>query len=505
MILAGILSVLTVKALALILGGTVVGIIIGAIPGLTVTMGVALFLPVTFGMSPVEGLSLLLGLYIGGTGGGLISAILLKIPGTPASVATTFDGHPMAARGEAGRALSIGIVYSFLGGVFSLLVLFFTAPPLANVALQFGPYEYFSIAVFSLTMVAGLSGGSLTKGLIAAVLGMTIAFVGMAPITAFPRFTFGFNALDDGINLLPALIGLFAVSQVLEDAEERIGTGVVKAVAYRMKGIGFTMQEFVSNLGNLFRSSAIGAGIGILPGLGAAICNLIAYGVARNRSKHPEKFGTGVMDGIVASESSNNASTGGAMVPLLTLGIPGDNTTAILLGGFMIHGITPGPLLFDTEATLVYGVFTALVIAHIFMLVAMFGGMRFFVKVLAVPKHILLPVVMALCVVGAYGINNRVFDVWTMLVFGVIGWLMKKASLPVTPLLLGFILGPIVEINLRRGLMKSHDSVLPFLTEPISGAILVLTVVVVAYTATKEARKYRARTTPGVDDQAARA
>jgi putative tricarboxylic transport membrane protein len=491
MILTGIVSVLTVKALALILGGVIVGIVVGAIPGLTVTMGVALFLPVTFGMSPVEGLSLLLGLYIGGTSGGLISAILLKIPGTPASVATTFDGHPMAARGEAGRALSIGIVYSFLGGVFSLLVLFFVAPPLANVALQFGPYEYFSIAVFSLTMVAGLSGGSLTKGLIAAVLGMTIAFVGMAPITAFPRFTFGFSALDDGVNLLPALIGLFAVSQVLEDAEERLSVGSMKAVAYRMKGLGFTMKEFVDNLGNFFRSSVIGAGIGILPGLGAAICNLIAYGVAKNRSKQPERFGTGVMEGIVASETSNNASTGGAMVPLLTLGIPGDNTTAILLGGFMIHGITPGPLLFDTEGVLVYGVFTALVIANVFMLVAMYGGMRFFVKILSVPKHILLPVIMALCVVGSYAINNRVFDVWTMLAFGAIGWLMKKASLPVTPLLLGFILGPIVEINLRRGLMKSHDSVLPFVTEPISGVTLLLTVVVVGYTAVKEFRKFR--------------
>ena len=491
MIIAGILSVFTLKALILIFGGTVVGIIIGAIPGLTVTMGVALFLPVTFGMSPIDGLSLLVGLYIGGTGGGLISAILLKIPGTPASVATTFDGHPMAAKGEAGRALSIGIVYSFLGGVFSLLVLYFIAPPLANVALEFGPFEYFSIAVFSLTMVAGLSGDSLTKGLIAAVLGLTITFIGMAPITAFPRFTFGMTSLDDGIGLLPALIGLFAVSQVLEDAEEWHGKSAMKVAAYHMKGLGFSMKEFMGNFVNFIRSSIIGTGIGILPGLGAAICNLIAYGVAKNRSKTPEKFGTGTMEGIVASESSNNASTGGAMVPLLTLGIPGDNTTAILLGGFMIHGITPGPLLFDTEGVLVYGVFTALLIANIFMLVAMFAGMKFFVKILSVPKHILLPIIMSICVVGAYSINNRIFDIWTMLVFGLIGWVMKKASLPVTPLLLGFILGPVIEVNLRRGLMKSHGSLVPFVTEPISGIILLLTVLVIGYTVVKEYRKYR--------------
>lgn len=491
MIISGILSVLTMKVIALIVSGTIVGIIVGAIPGLTVTMGVALFLPVTFGMSPIEGISLLLALYIGGTSGGLISAILLKIPGTPASVATCFDGHPMAARGEAGRALSIGIVYSFLGGTFSLLVLFFVAPLLANVALEFGPYEYFSIALFSVTLVAGLSGDSLTKGLIAAVLGLVISFIGMAPITAFPRFTFGFDELNDGINLLPALIGLFAVSQVLEDAEETRVPKFMKVAAYKMKGIGFSMKEFVEQLGNFFRSSAIGTVIGILPGLGAAICNILAYGIAKKQSKHPEKFGTGVMDGIVASETSNNASTGGALVPLMTLGIPGDNTTAILLGGFMIHGISPGPLLFDTNGVLVYGIFSALVICNIFMIIAMYGGMHFFVKILSVPKHILLPVIIALCVIGAFGLNNRVFDVWTMLAFGVLGWLMKKASMQTTPLLLGFILGPILEVNLRRGLMKSRGDLMPFLTEPISGAILFLTVFVVCYTAYNEFKKYR--------------
>ena len=493
MITSGIISVLTLKVLALILSGTIVGIIVGAIPGLTVTMGVALFLPVTFGMSPIEGISLLLALYIGGTSGGLISAILLKIPGTPASIATCFDGHPMAARGEAGKALSIGIVYSFLGGMFSLLVLFFVAPLLANLALEFGPYEYFSIALFSVTMVAGLSGDSLTKGLIAALLGLTIAFIGMAPITAFPRFTFGFDELNDGINLLPALIGLFAVSQVIEDAEETKVPAFVKAAAYKMKGVGFSLKEFVEQLGNFFRSSIIGTGIGILPGLGGAICNILAYGAAKKQSKHPEKFGTGIMDGIVASETSNNASTGGALVPLMTLGIPGDNTTAILLGGFMIHGISPGPLLFETNGVLVYGIFTALVICNFCMIIAMFSGMRYFVKILSVPKHILFPLIIALCVVGAFGVNNRVFDIWTMLVFGVLGWLMKKASMQTTPLLLGFILGPIIEVNLRRGLMKSRGDLMPFLTEPISGGILLLTAFVLCYTAFNEYKKYRQR------------
>lgn len=492
MLLAGILSVLTFKTLALILGGTIVGIFMGSVPGLTVTMGVALFLPVTFGMAPIDGLSLLLGLYIGGTSGGLISAILLNMPGTPASIATTFDGHPLAKKGQAGRALGVAILYSFLGGVLSLGVLYFISPILADIALQFGPYEYFAIALFSLTLVAGLSGKSLSRGLIAAVLGLCIAFIGMAPITAYPRFTFGLYELDAGISLLPALIGLFAVAQVFEEAENRVTKVDTQAMAYKIRGFGLSLKEFIGQGRNLFRSSIIGTVIGILPGLGGAVCNIIAYGVARRRSRAPESFGEGNIEGVVASESSNNASIGGAMVPLMTLGIPGDNTTAILLAGFMIHGITPGPMLFETNGTLVYGIFTALIVAHVFMLAAMVTGMKGFVRVLSVPRHILLPAIMSLCVIGAYGLNNRMFDVWTMLVFGVIGYLMRKVSIPATPLLLGFILGPILEVNLRRGLMKSQGDLLPFITEPISGVLIAVTVIIVSVITVKQLRTARA-------------
>jgi putative tricarboxylic transport membrane protein len=496
MFVAGLLSILSFQTLALIFGGVVLGIIFGAIPGITVTMGVALFLPITFGMTPIDGLSLLMGLYIGGTSGGLISAILLKIPGTPASIATTFDGHPMAVRGEAGRALGIGIVFSFIGGMFSLIVLMLLAPALADFAIQFGSYEYFSIALFSLTMISSLSGGSLVRGFISAILGMMFAFVGMAPITAYPRFTFGISALDAGFSLLPALIGLFAVSQILETAEEKKSGVLPKIADFKIKGFGFSLKEFKEQAWNCLRSSIIGTGIGILPGLGGAICNIVAYGTAQKQSKHPEKFGTGIIDGIVASETSNNASTGGALVPLMTLGIPGDNTTAIILAGFMIHGITPGPLLFSTDGLLVYGIFAALIVANLFMLVTEFAGMRIFVRVLSVPKHILLPIVAAMCVIGSYGLNNRVFDVWTMLLFGAIGYFLKKLSLPSTPLLLGFILGPIMEINLRRGLQKSHGSFAPFVTEPISAVILVITLLVVVATVAGEIRKVRRKRIP---------
>jgi len=488
MILEGILAVFTVKTLLLIFGGTVLGILFGSIPGITVTMGVALFLPITFSMNAVEGLSLLMGLYIGGTSGGLISAILLNIPGTPASVCTCFDGTPMARNGQAGKALGIGIVFSFLGGIFSLLVLYFISPLVAEVALNFASFEYFSIGIFSLTLVSTMSGKSLVKGLFSALLGFAFTFIGMAPITAFPRFTFGIKELNGGISLLPALIGLFAVAQLFEASEQGAGEKV-KPVEYAIKGFGFSMKEFLSQKINFLRSAIIGTGIGILPGLGGAICSVVSYGIAKNQSKTPELFGKGSIEGLVASETANNASTGGALVPLMTLGIPGDNTTAILLAGFMIHGITPGPLLFENNGVLVYAIFTALLISNIFMLISEFGGMRLFVKILAVPKHILLPIVLTLCVIGSYGLNNRMFDVWTMLFFGVLGFGMKKFDIPATPLLLGFILGPIIETELRRGLMRSQGSFLPFFTEPISGVILTLTILIVLFSAFKAARK----------------
>lgn len=493
MLLTGFASVFTVEIILFIFIGVVLGIIFGSIPGMTVTMGVALFLPITFGMDPITGISLLIALYIGGTSGGLLSAVLLKIPGTPASIATTFDGSPMAERGEAGKALGVGIVFSFIGGLFSALILVFVSPILADIALKFGFYEYFAIAVFSLTMISSLSAGSTVKGLVSGIMGMAFALVGTAPITAFPRFTFGFHELDAGFSLLPALIGLFGVSQVIEYA----GTdkSSIKPIVsdYKIRGFGFSIAEFISQIPNALRSGLIGTGIGILPGLGAGVCNIISYGSAKKNSKYPEKFGTGIIDGIVASETSNNASTGGALVPLLTLGIPGDNTTAILLSGLMIHGITPGPLLFATDAKLVYGIFAALILANIFMIIVEFVGIRVFVKLLTVPKHILLPVVVAFCAVGSFGLNNRMFDVWTMLVFGFIGYLMTKFHFPKAPIILGFILGPIVEINLRRGLMKSQGSFVPFFTEPISALFIVITLIVIIMNVIGEVKKAQAR------------
>ena len=479
----GFLAIMNIKTIFLIAVGVSLGIVFGAIPGMTATMGIALCLPITFGMSPVEGMSLLIGLYVGGISGGLISATLLKIPGTPASIATTFDSSPMAKRGEAGRALGIGIFSSFIGGIFSTFLLIFISPPLAKIALKFGPFEYFAISIFALTMIGGLSGNSILKGLISGAVGMFFALVGSAPIDAYPRFTFGFKQLNAGFSLLPVLIGLFAIPEILKAA------GIFEDESdstknFSIKGLGFTMKEFVDQGWNFLRSCLIGTGIGILPGIGGSTSNLLSYLTAKKSSKYPEKFGTGIMDGIVASETANNASVGGALIPLLTLGIPGDTVTALLIGGLMIHGLMPGPMLFKTNGDVIYGIFAALIVANIAMLVIEFFGIRVFVKLLSIPKHILLPIVISLCVVGSFALNNRVFDVWTLLLFGLIGYVAEKFGFPLTPIVLGFILEPIMEVNLRRGLMSSQGDFTPFITQPIAAlfwAVTIFSVVLIVF------------------------
>jgi putative tricarboxylic transport membrane protein len=488
--LSAIGEVFQVGTLLLIFAGVAMGLVFGSIPGLTATMAVAICLPITFGMDPGQGMALLMGLYIGGVSGGLIPAILLKLPGTPSSIATTFDGYPMAQKGQAGKAFGFAIVCSFLGGGISIIVLALVSPPLAHIALKFGPYEYFAITIFALTLISSLSEGSIVKGVLSGMLGMGLAMVGSAPIDSYPRFTFGIDELDAGFNLLPVLIGLFAVSEILKIAESKVNSlnGGSK-VNYSIKGLGFTMAEFFKQGWNFIRSTIIGTGIGILPGIGGGTANIIAYVAAKNQSKTPEKFGTGIPDGIVASESSNNAAVGGALVPLIALGIPGDTVTAMLLGGLVIHGIQPGPLFITQNPDIVYGIFAALLVANVVMLALMLGGMRIFVKLLSIPQHILLPIIITLCVVGAYGVNNRLFDVGALMFFGILGYLLMKFKFPLTPVVLGFILGPIAETNLRRGLMLSKGDFTPFLTEPIAAAFLAIAFISVALKVWQKTKK----------------
>lgn len=493
MAVEGILSVLNPGCIAVIVIGVVIGIIFGSIPGLTSTMGVALCLPLTFSMSPLNGIAMLVALYVGGTSGGLISAILLKIPGTPSSVATTFDGGPMAERGEGGRALGIGILYSFLGTILSIVALIFIAPSLATIALKFGPFEYFSICLFALTMIGAMVGDNLLKGLMSGVFGLMVSLFGISSIGGAERFTFGLTALENGFEQLPVMIGLFAVAEILKVGADGISANKAAIMNYKIKGFGISMKEFKEQFVNFIRSALIGIGIGILPGIGGATSNIVAYSVAKQQSKYPEKFGTGVIDGVIATETSNNASIGGALIPLLTLGIPGDTVTAMILGGLTLHGITPGPLLFQNSGTLVYGIFAAFLIATVAMLVIEFGGIRLFIKVLKVPKYILLPAVLLLCIVGTYGTNHNMFDVWTALIFGVIGYFMMKHKFPQAPLILGFVLGPTIEDNLIRGLMYSNNDFTAFFTSPISGAFLVFTIGMVIWTAYKQIKRVAAR------------
>lgn len=477
--------VFSLQTLIFIVIGVGIGIIFGAIPGLTAVMSIALFLPVTYGMEAGVGISILIALYIGATSGGLISAILLKIPGTPSSVATCFDGHPMLEKGEGPKALGAGIVFSFIGTVISVFVLMLIAPKLASVAIKFGPHEYFAIAVFSLTLIATLASGSMVKGIFAGILGIVFGTVGIAPVDATIRYTFGTDQLKSGFTTLTVLVGLFAISEVLKTAEkakQKDKLEVAQVSMKKIKGFGFSWREFREQIPNGILSSIVGIVIGILPGIGAGTSNIIAYTVSKKRSKRGELYGTGIIDGIIASETANNAGIGGALIPLMTLGIPGDAVTAILLGGFMIHGIQPGPMLFVNNSVLVYTIFISMLVSSVAMLILEFYGLKIFTKLLDVPKHLLLPLIFVLCVVGAFGINSRVFDVWTIMVFGIVGYIFYKFDVPNAPFVMGFILGPMAETNFRRGLMLSGDKFSGFITNPISGVFITLAVLSVLWT-----------------------
>lgn len=484
----GFATVLTPTGIFLMFIGVAVGIVFGALPGLSATMAIALFLPVTYAMASSDAMTLLMALFIGAISGGLISAILLHIPGTPSSVATCFDGHPMVKKGQAAKALGIGVVFSFLGTVFSTILLMFIAPQIARVAINFGSYEFFSIAIFSLTMIATLSSGNMIKGVLAGVIGFMFSTVGTDSIEGSARFTFGMTDLKSGFDMLAVMVGLFAVGEIIAAAqtsrhskEELMAQPSMKGI----KGFGFTMKEFFGQGINAIRSALIGMGIGILPGIGGGTSNVLAYTVAKNYDKHPEEFGTGRIDGLVASETANNATIGGAMVPLLTLGIPGDTTTAMLLGALTLHGLTPGPLLFQNQAEIVYGIFAAMLLCSVIMLFMEFFGLRVFVKLLSIPKYILLPCVFVLCVIGAYALKNNMSQVYACLIFGAIGFAFKKFDVPTTPFILGFILGPLAEVNYRRGMIRTKGDFLPFLTSPISAVFLAIAVLVLVMYALK--------------------
>jgi putative tricarboxylic transport membrane protein len=449
--------------------GVLVGIIFGALPGLTSVAALSMFLPITFGMDLGIGISMLCGIYIGATSGGLVPSILLNIPGTPASIATCFDGRPMALNGEAGKALGVGIFASFVGTLVGVLVLIFISPPLASVTIRFGPWENFAVTVFAITLIIGLVGKSLTKGLLSALFGMMIATIGLAPIDGARRYTFGMIELTSGLTLVPVLVGLYAMSEVISiSGGGNKGKDTSMITNYKIKGLGFKFAELKDQIGVFIRANLVGLGIGVLPGIGPSTSNIVAYTVNKSASKHPEKYGTGIIDGVISSETSNSACCGGCMVPLLTLGIPGDGSTALLLAGFMLHGVTPGPLLFQTQGPAVYMIFASLILSAFILLGTMYWGLKGFIQILRAPAHILMPLVVVLCVIGAYATSFRAFDAWALLIFGIIGLGLQKFQIPIPPLILGFILGEPLETNLRRGLQYSHGNIADILNHPIA-------------------------------------
>ena len=469
---AGLAGMFQVKYLVPLFIGTLVGVIGGALPGITITMTVIVVLPFTFGLEPLQGLACMIGVYVGGETGGLITSCLLGIPGKPSAVATTFDGFPMARKGEPGRALWIGIWASIFGGLLGAIVLVAATGPLAQLALRFGPWEYFALFVLALSMVAGLVESSLVKGLLSGALGCVVTILGNDPVMGQPRLTLGIPWLEGGVPFLPVLIGVFAFSQIMGELErfsrnpETLNAAINLAVSH-LKVLG----DIVARPFLLLWSTFIGLLIGVLPGIGGSAANMLAYDQAKKFSSRPEKFGSGIPEGIIASEASNNANVAGSLVTIMAFGIPGDAVTAVMLGALTIHGIQSGPLFISQNAQLAYGMFAAYILAHPLVLILLLLGVRWVLRIVIVPKSILFPVVLVLCVIGAYALGNSMATVYVLLVSGIGGYLMVKFGFPLAPFILGVILGDQIEINLVRSLMTDSNLWL-FVTRPISALLL---------------------------------
>ena len=491
LMLASYGTVFTPGVLFIICVGVTAGIIIGSLPGLTATMGVALLVPLTFGRPPLESLSMLLGIYCGAMYGGSISAILIRTPGTPAAAATILEGYPMARRGEAGRAMAMALFASFFGGIVGALIMTFASPVVSSFALEFGPVEYFALAIFGLSVIVSISGRSLIKGMMAAFFGLLISSIGFDPISGFPRFTFGLMEMMEGPPFIPTLIGLFAVSEVFNEVQK---TGQIQQLKANLNQYLPTWADIKYCFKHLCRSSVIGTFIGAIPGAGGDIAAFISYGQAKRTSKHPERFGHGEIEGLASSESANNACSGGAMIPLLSLGVPGDAVTAVLLGAFIIQGLQPGPMLYKEHIDIVYQIFASMMLAQFVMLFIGMAGIRLFAKVILVDRAILTPAIFVLSMVGAFAMRSNVFDVYTTLAFGILGYVMMRYDYPLSPILLALILGPMAEANLRRAMVISAGDPSILFSRPIAVVLMGLAVVSLALSI-KGQKKIEARLT----------
>lgn len=467
-----------------LLAGTIAGVIGGALPGVTITMTVIMVLPFTFGLDPLQGLAAMTGVYVGGSAGGSITASLIGIPGTPSAVATTFDGFPMTRKGEPGRAVWVGVFSAFLGGLLGGIVLIELTGPFASLALVFGPWEFFSLFVFALSMVAGLVGKSVVKGLLSGAIGLVITVVGPDPILGVQRLTMGAHFLEGGLPFLPVLIGVFAFAQLMPDVEQIKWGGSSQTAGPRHMNLKVSLMsalwEILSRPFLLLWSTFVGLLIGVLPAIGGSAANIMAYDQAKKFSRRPEKFGTGIPEGIIASESSNNANVAGSLMMIMAFGIPGDAVTAVMMGALTIHGIQPGPLFIGQHPKIAYGIYAAYLVALPLMVAVIWVGARAWLRVIMMPKAILIPIVLVLCVIGAYALSNTMNDVYVLGIFCVIGYAMVKARIPLAPLILGVVLGDQIEANLIRALSTNPDPWL-FLTRPISGGLIAASVLSVIF------------------------
>ena len=464
--------------------GVVAGIVFGAIPGMTATMAVAVFLPMTYAYDLEMALYLLLGLYVGGISGGLVPAILINIPGTPSSITTTFDGYPMAKRGEGERALKIGILSSFIGGMISLICLWLFTPMLSAAALKFSAVEKFLIILFALTVIAALSKGQMLRGVFAGFLGVLTSLIGMFSVNNAYRMVPAMfkSKMQDGFQLLPVLIGLFAIAQIFEEAEEGMRFKIDKVDGEMNGNTKFSLKDFKGQGVNLVRSALIGTFMGVLPGVGGSAASILAYAQAKNFSKHPELLGTGVAEGLVASETSNNGLTGGALIPLLSLGIPGDSTTAVLISAFMLQGVQVGPLFITQNPQTWNTILLALLTCNILMFICMFYPIKWISKIIYIPRQRMYPVIIMICIVGAYATKNgRIFDVWALLIFGVVGYIFGKIKIPASCYLIGFILGKDLENYFIQAVSAANGSLGVFFSRPIGLFIWVLIIISIAY------------------------
>ena len=471
------------QVLLTLLVSTAIGVVFGVIPGLSATIGVAIFTPLTFAMSPHTAFAVLLGIYCGSIYGGSISAILINIPGTPAAVMTRLDGYPMAQRGEAGRAIGLVTTSSFIGGILSVFLLAFFAPIIANFALRLSAQEYFAVCLFGVLVIAYISSKSILKGIMSGLVGLLLATVGMDPIHGTVRFTFGKPALIGGIEMIPVMVGIFGISQVLKMAEEKESKDNIKDVKVKkLDKVVPSFKELFKSLPTLIRGSIIGVFIGAVPGVGESTASFIAYDMAKRASKEPETFGKGNYQGVVAAETANNACIGGALIPILTLGIPGSVGTALIMAAMQVHGVRPGPLLRQEFPGFTYHVFILMLFASIAMLVFGLLLARPLISLLKIRRDILMPIIVPLCVIGAYSANLRYFDMKVMIVIGILAFIFRWLEYPLAPLVLGIILGNMADVQFRRAMLLSRGNLAAILDRPISLVLVVVIILSLVFT-----------------------